>query len=131
MQSKLNRFMYGRYGIDKLSRFLIVCALILDLCSAMLHSTVLYAVALVPFILAVLRILSKNRVKRVKENYTYVTAVGRVKSGFGNTKQRILDVRTHKYLRCPHCKKQLRVPRGKGSLKITCPKCHGSFAAKS
>ena len=32
---------------------------------------------------------------------------------------------------CPTCKQKLRVPRGKGKISITCPKCATSFIKKT
>ena len=131
MQSKLNRFMYGRYGLDSLSKMLVVCALVIDLISALANSIVISVIALVPFIVAVLRILSKNKAKRVKENYRYLSYTQQIRKNARKLKQRIMELRTHKYYKCPSCKTKLRVPRGKGKVKITCPKCRESFVAKS
>ena len=33
----------------------------------------------------------------------------------------------YKVVDCPSCKTRLRVPKGKGKLKISCPKCSHSF----
>ena len=37
----------------------------------------------------------------------------------------------HKYFTCPNCKTVCRVPRGKGKIVITCPKCGGEIRGKS
>ena len=37
----------------------------------------------------------------------------------------------HKYFTCPNCRTVCRVPRGKGKIIITCPKCGGSIHGKS
>ena len=131
MQSKINRFMYSRYGLDSLSKMLVVCALVIDLISALANSIVISVIALVPFIVAVLRILSKNKAKRVKENYRYLSYTQQIRKNARKLKQQIIELRTHKYYKCPSCKTKLRVPRGKGKVKITCPKCRESFVAKS
>ena len=36
-----------------------------------------------------------------------------------------------KYFKCPNCKAKLRVPKGKGRLNITCPKCRTMFHGKT
>ena len=37
----------------------------------------------------------------------------------------------YSYFRCPQCGQQLRVPRGRGKISITCPKCGHQFIKKS
>ena len=36
----------------------------------------------------------------------------------------------HKYLKCPKCKQEIRVPKGAGKIRITCPKCQEKFEKK-
>jgi len=40
---------------------------------------------------------------------------------------RIKDSRTHKYYKCSTYKTTLRVPKAKGKIVITCPKCREKF----
>ena len=37
----------------------------------------------------------------------------------------------YKVFICPTCKQKLRVPRGKGKISISCPKCGTSFIKKT
>ena len=37
----------------------------------------------------------------------------------------------YKVLNCPKCNSRLRIPKGKGNLKITCPKCKFDFKMDS
>ena len=39
--------------------------------------------------------------------------------------------RKYKVFICPTCKQKLRVPRGKGKISISCPKCGTSFIKKT
>ena len=32
---------------------------------------------------------------------------------------------------CPHCGQMVRVPRGKGAIRVTCPRCHEKFDTRS
>ena len=43
---------------------------------------------------------------------------------------RIKD-REHRYFDCPKCRQPVRVPRGKGKIMITCPKCKERFQRKT
>ena len=38
--------------------------------------------------------------------------------------QKALDYSVEK---CPHCENRMRIPKGKGKLKITCKQCENSF----
>ena len=39
--------------------------------------------------------------------------------------------RQYKYFKCKECGQQLRVPRKKGKIEITCPKCRHTFIKKT
>ena len=39
--------------------------------------------------------------------------------------------KVYRYFKCPHCRQSIRVPRGRGRISITCPKCGTSFIKKS
>ncbi|MBO5073579.1 MAG: hypothetical protein J6C32_11505 [Eubacterium sp.] len=38
---------------------------------------------------------------------------------------------TKKLFRCPKCHQTIRVPRGKGKIAITCPKCRNEFVKRT
>ena len=42
-----------------------------------------------------------------------------------------LKDRQHRYFACPKCRQTVRVPRGKGKISITCPKCREKFIRKT
>jgi ribosomal protein L37AE/L43A len=44
---------------------------------------------------------------------------------------RFTDAKTHRYFKCPDCKTKLRVPKHKGKIIITCPKCKTEFKRKT
>ena len=39
--------------------------------------------------------------------------------------------KTSKFLKCPACGQILSVPKGKGKIRVTCPKCHAKVETKS
>lgn len=127
------KFMYGRYGIDRLSRELLILSFILSVIASFLPKY-LFGLGIIGYILmfaCVLRIFSRNIYKRQMENYKYITIKNYVLARFNNTIIRLKALKTHKYFTCANCKQKLRVPRGKGKISITCPKCKNSFKAKS
>ena len=49
----------------------------------------------------------------------------------GLDKNKIESLIDYKVIECPDCKARLRVPKEKGKIKITCPKCSNSFLINS
>ncbi|MDO4798818.1 MAG: hypothetical protein Q4A01_12455, partial [Coriobacteriales bacterium] len=50
---------------------------------------------------------------------------------FRNPGDAAKEFKGYKHLTCPECGQRVRVPRKKGKIRITCPKCHAKFEAKS
>ena len=59
---------------------------------------------------------------------TYVTSNITKKVDFFKRKRKD---KTHKYYKCPTCKQVVRVPKGRGKIEISCPKCHTKFIKRT
>ncbi|HBE80474.1 MAG TPA: hypothetical protein DDW65_22225 [Firmicutes bacterium] len=125
------KFMMGRYGGDQLSVVLILLSAILTLTADFAKVPLLALIGYVPLGIALFRMLSKNTSKRGMENYKFAIFISPVYSWFHKTGERLGNVKTHRYFTCPNCKQSLRVPRGKGKITITCPKCKTEFKGQS
>ena len=68
---------------------------------------------------AIWRSLSRNTYKRYQENRKFMQIFDRMKD------------RQHRYFDCPKCRQMVRVPRGKGKISITCPRCREKFVKKT
>ncbi len=116
------RFMQGRYGTDQLNTLILVTGVVLCLVSVFVPvpaNLVLTALAYVCMGWAIFRSFSRNTYKRYLENRKYLSL-----------RERLRD-RDHKYFSCPRCRQPVRVPKGKGKISITCPKCKEKFVRKS
>ena len=123
MRSFLHRFMIGRYGPDHLGIAMIILAFVLSVINVIFwHITILFISYLV-FGLTLFRMLSRNIPRRRAENDKFIRYWWPVRTKIKNIIQKIKDKRKYVYYRCPTCKTKLRVPKGKGKLRITCPKC--------
>lgn len=134
MKQKLINFMSTRYGLDGYSRFLsLVAVLILLLAIVMPNGVrdILYVLALAVLIYAYYRVFSKNRSARSGENAKYQALKQRIKSWFGLRRDMWKQRREYKFFRCPSCKAVLRVPKGKGKLRVVCKKCGTAFEKKT
>ena len=119
----LRSFMQGRYGSDKLNTALVIAGLIFCLLSMFTRATVFGLVftilcyAMMGIVL--FRMLSRNTYKRYEENRKYLRILERIKD------------KDHKHFDCPRCRQPVRVPRHKGKIAITCPKCKEKFIRKT
>lgn len=136
MKEKIRQMLSGRYGVDQLSQALNMIFLILSLIGLFTHQTVILVLALIPLIYNYYRMFSKNFQKRYNENriYTNMTApiynfFQRLKLNFRKKQKR--DKTKYKYYHCKNCGQELRIPRGKGKVVITCPICKHSFEGRS
>ena len=121
MSAGIRRFMQGRYGTDKLNTAILVTGVIICLLSMFIPAASL-PLTIISYVLmgwAIFRMLSRNTYKRYQENRKYLRLVERIKD------------REHKYFDCPRCRQPVRVPRGKGKISITCPKCKEKFIRKT
>ena len=122
---------YGSYGMDKLTRFLLVLSVIALIVSLFTPLGLLYYVAFALLIYSYFRLLSKNITKRYKENESFLKIVQKFRSTFGKTKSRVIQFRNYHIYVCPSCKQKIRIPRGKGTIMVRCPKCRTEFKKKS
>ena len=115
----VRRFMEGRYGNDRLNMYILGAGLVLVLVYTFIPSgpvqLILWALSYVLMFWAIFRMLSRNVYKRYQENRKFLQIFDRIKD------------RQHRYYDCPKCRQTVRVPRGKGKIAITCPKCKEKF----
>ncbi len=127
----LRNFMAGRYGPDHLNTALLILAIVISLIARLVHFTVLVYLSYLILLLIFFRMLSRNIPRRRAENDRFLRYWWPVKQKTKRLFGRIKTSRTHKFFKCPSCKNTLRVPRGKGKLQITCPKCGERFIKKT
>lgn len=130
IRNALQRFMYGRYGNDQLNAVLIALSLALYVLFMAARWPVLYLVSWVMMLAALLRCLSRNYDRRRAENGKFQALVRPVVSWY-RLRRTIRRDKEHCYFKCPNCGQQLRVPRGKGRITVTCRGCGASFEEKS
>ena len=119
----LRRFMEGRYGNDKLNSAILGGALVMVILALFIRNPlinlILHGVSYALMFWSIFRSLSRNTYKRYQENRTFLKFVDRVRD------------RDPRYFQCPKCRQTVRVPRGKGKIAITCPRCKEKFVKKS
>ena len=120
---KFRNFMVGRYGTDKLNMVILCAGLAACFVSVFFRNPqinlLLTAVSYGLMFWALFRSFSRNTYKRYQENRKFLQFFDRLKD------------RDHRYYDCPKCRQVVRVPRGKGKIAITCPKCREKFIKKT
>lgn len=155
---RLQQFMYGRNGADELSFVSIVTSVILSVITMFFGRIywlylILRLLTVGLIVYAFFRMFSRNIERRHAENDRFREFIAKFRSkhqknqndsGYSSygynydycTKkaQKVKykeDKKLYKYFKCPNCGTKLRVPKGKGKLTITCPKCRNAFKGKS
>lgn len=123
--------MIGRYGPDQLNIALLVLAMVLSLVSSITRWGILMILCYVVLILTILRMMSKNINARRKENDKFIKIWWPVRTKIKAKFEQLKSLKHYKFFKCPGCKKTLRVPRKKGKIQITCPKCGERFIRKT
>ncbi len=128
---KFRQFMDGRNGFDSFSFFLVLVGLTISTVNFFIWdrwiSLILYLAQLAVLGYAVFLILSKNFYKRSKDYRSYQKIQNSVKGFFVLQKNRIKDIKTHRYRKCKYCKATLRLKRRRGKHTVRCPKCREEF----
>lgn len=118
----------GRNGVDTLGRFCLYVSLPLILISGLLYkvptlSGILNLAGLALLFYSYFRIFSSNIPKRAQENRKFEKKIQFLSRAVGD--------KTHRYYRCSSCGQTIRVPKGKGKIEITCPKCRNTFVKRT
>lgn len=123
MTQGIQKFMYGRYGTDRLSMVILIAGLVASLLSSFIRrfpfNLIFLFLSYGLMFWAIFRTMSRNTYKRYQENRKFLQMWERLKD------------RNNKYFECPKCHQTVRVPRGKGKISITCPRCKEKFIRKT
>lgn len=159
LSAKIDAFMIGRNGSDKLSFTCLVAAVVIVVINAFLSSVVLALITWALLIYSLFRCFSTNVPARRAENEKFESFFARLRNGkdsggrgtgnggssarassgrpsrqaynggqgsaraAGRARQSNSEADTITF-QCEQCGQKLSVPKGKGTLKVTCPKCH-------
>lgn len=129
MKKKLQALQFGHYGIDQLTMVLCTLSVLLRLIGTALSLSIFKLVALILCFIGLGRVLSRNISARQRENQLYLEKSYPYLDSLNLWFSSLYD-KHHRYLRCPHCAQRLRVPKGKGALRVTCTRCKTKFDTK-
>lgn len=129
--------MMGRYGQDELNRVLSIAGLVVLVISIVvlrfvpILSNVLWIIAIALIVICYYRMFSRDIARRSAENQKFLN----FRYSLAVKKQRKAEMaaqsKDFKFFKCPKCGVYNRIPKGKGKIEITCPKCGEKFIRKS
>lgn len=136
MKDKFYRFMQGRYGVDQFAKFTMGVALVSIVLAIFVNTgssagTFLDTLGLVAIVYTYFRIFSRNISKRAQENQKYLSATAKIRQRLNKEKNLMRQRKDYHIYTCPACGQKVRIPRGKGKIEISCPKCHSKFVKRS
>lgn len=151
MREWFYRIFEGKRGPDVLSGVLFGMGLVLSAVAWFTHNQLLAWLVYLPWLVAVWRMFSTRLEKRYEENRRFLECWHRVKEKVGgwfsgqksnktgssahkktafggpSPKLKVQDADEYHHFSCPTCGQKLRVPYGRGTLLVTCPKCQKEF----
>lgn len=136
MKDKFYRFMQGRYGVDQFAKFTMGVALFSIVLAIFVNTgssagSLLDMLGLVAIVYTYFRIFSRNISKRAQENQKYLSATAKLRQRLNKEKNMMKQRKDYHIYTCPSCGQKVRIPRGKGKIEISCPKCHSKFVKRS
>ena len=134
MRAMLDRLFAGRNGVDQLNIALFVLAILFWMASLFSptygFSRLFHGLCLLAAAFCIVRALSRNLGRRQQENQKFLSLFRGGHAGH-SWRVKMEQRRQYKIFRCPSCGIKLRVPRGKGKIKVTCRQCGATFEKKS
>ena len=123
--------MYGRYGVDTLSKVMVWAYLGVVICftiaalfvDSIWLSLIQYVSTSAMLIWIFFRMFSRNVAARRRENEKFC-------GFFKLRRNKFRDRKTHVYRKCHACGAMLRLPKAKGKHFVVCPRCKNRFEVK-
>lgn len=148
LRMRMANFMQGRNGMDDLARaesMAVLVIIIVEVVLSMIFSaTGLSATIIGSLLLSIInllfwvliihmyfRVFSRNINKRYEENQKFANLRYRMVVERNRRKKERAQSGTYKFFSCPTCNQRVRVPKGRGKICITCPKCRTEFTKRS
>lgn len=142
-KERIRLFLTGRYGGDSLNTVLSVFSLVSFITAIIVRSAskstagivisiVFYAIAVGAIVFTTFRTFSRNlSARRAEYEWFRSHIIAPFSRKKNELKTRREQSKTHRFFKCPKCRQTVRVPKGKGKIRIKCPKCGEVFERKS
>lgn len=131
MKEKVIGFMRGRYGVDEFSKFLMMLGFIMIILASLTGNSGVNLLGFLAMGFAYYRALSRDYYKCSGQNRKYLMLRNRLGGSWQGQIRRFKERKIYRFYSCPSCSQKVRIPKGRGKVKITCPKCAAEFSKLS
>ncbi len=131
LRMRYQQFMVGRYGVDELNIFLVVSSCVFTLLARVFFNPFFFVFSWILLIFCMYRMFSRNIAKRYNEKEKFLKLKSKFTSWYRIKRDAWRNRKTHKYFRCKNCHASIRVPRGVGKIRVSCPKCRKEMIKKA
>lgn len=142
LRYRLQNFMRGRYGMDAFGRFLNGSLFVVIFVNLFAKSRLLDLLFWIVLIFCYSRILSKNYARCQRQNQWFLSHTVGIRSKLFRMRQQVMSDAMAKaayhernkgyhIYKCKKCGQKIRIPKGKGKILVTCPKCGYEFKKRS
>jgi hypothetical protein len=122
--------MAGRYGFDTLNWTLFALYFVLSIFFSRRENPLVSLLLIALLVGFWFRVLSRNIARRSAENHLFMSRAQPIFDWLRRMARQLGDFQ-HRYYGCPRCGQTLRVPRKRGRITITCPRCQNSIVRRT
>lgn len=123
LNGRLATALQGSNGPDTLGRWAMGLGLLFALLNIFFYNIVFTALSFMLMFYAVYRLFSRNVPARQAEDEKFRAFIKRPANTLRRTQKKAANHKTTAYLTCSECGQHLSVPKGKGMIRVVCPKC--------
>ena len=131
MREKFRQFMVGRYGADEFSKVCSMGVVVFLVLHLLTRWSIFLLLGFALMIYMYFRMFSRNYGKRNAENQKFLNFRYNAVVAWNKKKNQFAQRKIYRFFKCPTCRQKVRVPKGRGRICITCPKCRAEFIKKS
>jgi len=113
---KMKKFFSDCYGVDELEKFIWIVLMIAGIIAALTGMPGLMVIVIIGTAYSMCRAFSKDYWNRNHENVIFMRYARLLGLNFENRKYARVFL-------CKKCGRYIRVPKKKGKIEVTCPKC--------
>lgn len=130
MIDRIKAWLRKSYGVDLITKHMYYVTLVLLIVNIFVRNAVIKWIALIFIAIIIYRTLSHQIIARSREGNKYRDFVNKMRRRFTIIRRNFKD-KEYKHFICEKCGTQLRVPKKRGQIEVTCPKCKTKFDAKT
>lgn len=131
LNARLATALQGSNGPDTLGRWAMSLGLLFALLNIFFYNMVFTALSFMLMFYAVYRLFSRYVPARQEEDEKFRAFIKRPSDALRRMRKHAANRKTTAYLTCGECGQHLSVPKGKGMVRVVCPKCKHEMTTRT